>query len=397
MLSSVTYTGDGLTRIFTVPFGYLNRTDITVEVGGLPASYTWLTDTTIQMAVAPANLAVVKLFRATPFSTKSVTFIDNANLTERDLNRAVGQTFYKLQEVRDDLDFWVEYLQDTTISGGDLPPVGPSADNSFLVAGGSVWNVRSLANVKTILGLDAPVGPSYTLPAPSGFPGFVYTDGDNPYQLLGISDSRDFLNLGSLAIHNVGEYPILSVNPGVDNTSEGSVVFIVDAAGFPGLPAISGALLTHLPVPLYVRFDQTAAYNVDGGAYPVAATWTARDFTTIVTDEIGGRTISSGWAEIPAGKYTFRARTKMRVTGAMACRLVLQSGSLVQQGQTITGVGEEQALEVSGQMTIGAADGVKVEVYSTGLWADTRALGTAHGDAGLGLNRYTVLHLWKLP
>jgi hypothetical protein len=397
MFASVTYTGNGSNRVFSVPFGYLDSSDVVVDVNGVPVVFTYLTASTVQLAVAPANGATVKVSRSTAVAGPDIAFIDNANLTARDLNRATRQTFYSLQELRDDHAFWVNWIQDQTISGGDLPPIAPSDDGSFLVADSSTWQVKSLDDVKTILGLDDTIATIYPLPAPAGYPALAYTDGNSGYTLLGITATRDFLNLGTLALHAVGDYHVLSLNPEVDNTSTGSLVILVDVGGTPGLPPVSGANLTDLPVPLYVRVDQTAAYNVDAGAYPVAATWVARSFTTIVTDEVGGISLSSGWAEIPAGKYEFRARTKMRVAGAMACRLVLESGSTVQTGTSIWGQGEEQFIEVSGQFTIGADDGLKVEVYSTNNNAAVNALGTAHADAALGINRYTVLHLWKLP
>jgi hypothetical protein len=98
------YVGDGSTRNFTVPFQYIAPAHISVKRNGtplLPADYSWLNASTIQLVVAPGVGDVVEIRRRTPLDVPLVTFQNGAVLTEAELNTAVRQNLYATQEVAD--------------------------------------------------------------------------------------------------------------------------------------------------------------------------------------------------------------------------------------------------------------------------------------------------------
>jgi hypothetical protein len=78
----------------------------------------------------------------------------------------------------------------------------------------------SISQVKTILGLGPTAGVYTTIPDPSGYPGFVYTDGAT-FQLLGIAGVQDSLGLGTLALKDISDFSILSL---VAGTADGNLV-----------------------------------------------------------------------------------------------------------------------------------------------------------------------------
>lgn len=100
-LSYVNYTGDGSNRIYSIPFPYLDRSHIYVQVNGVDVTYAWLNDQTIQTISAPPNGAKVSVLRITPRDERLVDFVDASVLTEADLDLNALQTFYIVQEAVD--------------------------------------------------------------------------------------------------------------------------------------------------------------------------------------------------------------------------------------------------------------------------------------------------------
>lgn len=93
--------GDGVTRVFSVPFPYISKTHVQVRVEGAIVPYSWLSQTSIQLATAPAVNAVVDRRRVTPRDTLLVDFVDGSTLVESDLDLSALQVFYLAQEAFD--------------------------------------------------------------------------------------------------------------------------------------------------------------------------------------------------------------------------------------------------------------------------------------------------------
>lgn len=106
-----TGTADGSTGIFTVPFPYISQTDVVVQCNGVtmlnPGDYTFLNAGAIQFATNPPQGTTVNIARQTSPDKKLVNFNNGAILTAADLNTATLQTFYRTQELQDQLDAYI--------------------------------------------------------------------------------------------------------------------------------------------------------------------------------------------------------------------------------------------------------------------------------------------------
>ena len=133
----VSYTGNGSTKIFTVPFPYIDPVHLEVRVGGVlktvATDYTWLTTSTLQFITAPALGKTVFLLRNTPKEARLVNYQDAAILREADLDLDSDQSFYIVQEAldaaentqaietfTDGVDFTAGVTTTLTLGAGDI-------------------------------------------------------------------------------------------------------------------------------------------------------------------------------------------------------------------------------------------------------------------------------------
>ena len=98
--SIVKYTANGTIREFSIPFDYISRDDVVVLVAGSEATFTFLNDTTVSLAVIPALNTVVVIKRQTS-KVPLVDFTDGSTLFEADLDLANQQARYLAEEARD--------------------------------------------------------------------------------------------------------------------------------------------------------------------------------------------------------------------------------------------------------------------------------------------------------
>lgn len=105
MLTRVIYKGDGTRTDFEIPFPYLDRTHVRVRVNMvvqfLENDYHFLDDGRIRFRVAPLADDAVEIYRATEEANPLVQYQDGSVLTERELNLAVLQNLYLIQETKD--------------------------------------------------------------------------------------------------------------------------------------------------------------------------------------------------------------------------------------------------------------------------------------------------------
>ena len=106
--SIVEYVGDGIVDTFTVPFPYIDKTHVNVNVNGIFAIYHWETSSTLRIVPTPANGAFVKIQRESSQAARLVDFKDGTILTEKDLDLANTQNFYIVQEA---LDLFKRYIE----------------------------------------------------------------------------------------------------------------------------------------------------------------------------------------------------------------------------------------------------------------------------------------------
>jgi hypothetical protein len=140
------YTGDGTTTQFPVAFPYIRREHVLAAVAGSSATFTFVNSSTIQMDVAPANGAVVRVYRQTPLTAPLVDFADGATLVAADLDTNAKQSIYTQQELSDSQE---EGLANV-IPNGDKGDITTSA-------GGTVWAIDAGTVVEAKIGTGAVV------------------------------------------------------------------------------------------------------------------------------------------------------------------------------------------------------------------------------------------------
>lgn len=102
--SYVTYTGDGATASYAVPFGYLDVDHVTVTLDGVATTaFTWATAGSITFDSAPAGGVAIKVYRTTP-AEPLVVVNPKARIQSAHLNLLYTQLRYILEEAEDAID-----------------------------------------------------------------------------------------------------------------------------------------------------------------------------------------------------------------------------------------------------------------------------------------------------
>ena len=99
--SYVSYTGDGSTQNYTLPFSYINKTDITVKVNGVSVPFTWNSTSVVRITTAPTAASAIQIQRVTQKATVPVNFTDGSTLLESDLDTLALYVLYVAQEQAD--------------------------------------------------------------------------------------------------------------------------------------------------------------------------------------------------------------------------------------------------------------------------------------------------------
>ena len=95
------YTGNGSTTQFTVGFPYIRQEHVKVYVAYVDTAYTYLNNTTVQLATAPGAGVRVEVRRITPVASVLVDFVDGSTLVAADLDTSNLQHLYLEQELDD--------------------------------------------------------------------------------------------------------------------------------------------------------------------------------------------------------------------------------------------------------------------------------------------------------
>lgn len=88
-------------REFDLAVPYLDRSHITVTVNGARAYVDWISDSRFRLRNAAPDGAVILVRRQTPIDQALVEFQNGSNLTKEELNRAVWQLLFRMQEQDD--------------------------------------------------------------------------------------------------------------------------------------------------------------------------------------------------------------------------------------------------------------------------------------------------------
>jgi len=101
--SYAVYTGNGATTQYAIPFQYIRKEHVKVLVNFVDTAYTYVNNTTVLLASAPANGARVEVRRFTPANTPLVDFVDGSTLVASDLDTSNLQHLFLEQELDDSL------------------------------------------------------------------------------------------------------------------------------------------------------------------------------------------------------------------------------------------------------------------------------------------------------
>lgn len=101
--SSAVYTGNGSTTQFAITFPYIRKEHIKVFVNFVDTVYTYVNNTTVQLATAPASPLRVEVRRITPLANVLVDYTDGSTLVAADLDTTALQNLYIEQELDDSL------------------------------------------------------------------------------------------------------------------------------------------------------------------------------------------------------------------------------------------------------------------------------------------------------
>ena len=100
-LAQVTYTGNGSTTGYAIPFSYIASSHVKAFINNVATTAFTVSGSTLTFTSAPANSAVIRIERQTPTDARLVDFTDGSVLTEADLDQSADQNFFIAQETSD--------------------------------------------------------------------------------------------------------------------------------------------------------------------------------------------------------------------------------------------------------------------------------------------------------
>lgn len=147
MYSLTTTNGDGVNVAFTIPFKFQSQSELSVEVGGVPASIDYVSGGVVYLTEPPAAGLLVQIKRTTDLSERAVDFASTAHLKETDLDNSNLQVFYALQEAYDRASQSIALSSDNTYDaqGQRISDVGHPVEPSDAVTKDYVDNAPNSA------------------------------------------------------------------------------------------------------------------------------------------------------------------------------------------------------------------------------------------------------------
>jgi len=100
-LARVSYTGNGSTADYALPFTYIASSHIYAWLDNVATTAFTISGSTLTFTTAPSNSVAILIKRVTPTDARLVDFTDGSVLTESDLDQSADQNFYIAQESSD--------------------------------------------------------------------------------------------------------------------------------------------------------------------------------------------------------------------------------------------------------------------------------------------------------
>jgi hypothetical protein len=144
-LSYTAFVSDGGTVQYDVPFGYLSKQHVFVFVNDELRGFKWISGTRIELLVAAALNAPIRIQRLTERATRVTNFTDGQTLLAGDLNAGDLQNFYVMQEL-------IDQIADALLLG-DLTVLNP--DGGWITAAWIAEQIDSSAPPAALANLAA--------------------------------------------------------------------------------------------------------------------------------------------------------------------------------------------------------------------------------------------------
>lgn len=149
--ASVTYAGQtGSTTSYTIPFSYLNASDISVKVNGVPTSFTFTSSSVANISPAPTGTVVIS--RTTPIASKVTTFVDGSAFLASDTNNQNDQFLFAMQEATDNLG---SAQASATAAAGSATSAASSATAAASSATAAAGSATTASSASTAAGTSA--------------------------------------------------------------------------------------------------------------------------------------------------------------------------------------------------------------------------------------------------
>ena len=100
-LARVSYTGNGSTTGYALPFSYIATTHIKAYLDNSETAAFTVSGSTLTFTTAPLDTVAIVIKRVTPTDARLVDFTDGSVLTEADLDQSADQNFFIAQESSD--------------------------------------------------------------------------------------------------------------------------------------------------------------------------------------------------------------------------------------------------------------------------------------------------------
>jgi hypothetical protein len=315
-ITTATFTGDGSTTTYEVPFPFLRGADLVATVDDVVTTFVRPNASTIEFSAAPANGAEIIISRETEIEEPAVDFSDGSAIYANDLDGMSQQLIYALQEVQNRID-GIEGG-----AGGDLPT--PAGNERFLISNNSgSWDQKTVAQTQSILGVGNAV------PAAASGNKFLVTNlSTATYELQTVAQIQTLLGVGASQLPDINgrannflvttsagtAYNLVTpatarTNLGLGNaallnagTSVANLVQLIAAGGGgSALPAVSGENLTNIAQAQdYVLYEKTADFTTSSTSFVTA---TASMVEVIAADGSWDSVTANGITVSGSGTY----------------------------------------------------------------------------------------------